>query len=285
MIYELEDTAKAASIFEGWEETLIYSCIQKIMGKIYVTDPVQPRSACAFVGCFAFYAGKPDEELVKNKPGDFVIMTPQNEEWAKVIEKCYPMAKRVTRYATRKDTKFDILKLQDMVKQLPEGYELRKIDGDIYDQCLQNPETADFVSVFGSKDKYLEYGKGFVILKGEEIQVRHRRTCREARAPKELSFTRLCDPPEAQLSAGTPRLKVVSGASSYSRYKEGIEIEVDTIETERRKHRATAACAALILECLKENLYPSWDAQNINSVRLAEKLGYEFAHEYVAYEV
>ena len=30
-----------------------------------------------------------------------------------------------------------------------------------------------------------------------QIQVRHRRTCREARAPKELSSARLCDPPEA----------------------------------------------------------------------------------------
>ena len=28
-----------------------------------------------------------------------------------------------------------------------------------------------------------------------------------------------------------------------------------------------------------------WDAQNINSVHLAEKLGYEYDHEYVAYEV
>ena len=28
-----------------------------------------------------------------------------------------------------------------------------------------------------------------------------------------------------------------------------------------------------------------WDAQNINSVHLAEKLWYEFNHEYVAYEV
>ena len=30
---------------------------------------------------------------------------------------------------------------------------------------------------------------------------------------------------------------------------------------------------------------PSWDAQNMNSVHLAEKLGYEFDHEYTAYEV
>lgn len=99
MVYELNDTAKAASIFADWEETLIYSCMQQIMGKIYVTDVDNPRAACAFVGCFAFYAGEPNEELIKNKPDGFVIMTPQNEEWAKLIEKCFPTAKRVRRYA------------------------------------------------------------------------------------------------------------------------------------------------------------------------------------------
>ena len=133
-----------------------------------------------------------------------------------------------------------------MVGQLPEGYKLKRIDSDIYDKCLLNPVTADFVSAFGSKERYLEYGRGMVIMKDDVI---------------------------------------VAGASSYTRYKEGIEIEVDTVESERRKHLATTVCAALILECLKENLYPSWDAQNMNSVHLAEKLGYEYAHEYVAYEV
>ena len=79
--------------------------------------------------------------------------------------------------------------------------------------------------------------------------------------------------------------RIVAGASSCTRCKEGIEIEVDTIEDERRKGLATIVCAALILQCLEEGLYPSWDAQNMNSVRLAEKLGYEFDHEYTAYEV
>jgi predicted GNAT family acetyltransferase len=79
--------------------------------------------------------------------------------------------------------------------------------------------------------------------------------------------------------------KFVSGASSYTRYKEGIEIEVDTIESERRKGLATVVCSALILNCLNEGLYPSWDAHNMNSVHLAEKFGYEFDHEYIAYEV
>ena len=65
MIYELKDTKKAEKIFDGWQETMIDSCIQQVMGKIFVTDLKHPKSACAFLGCFAFYSGVPDRELVK----------------------------------------------------------------------------------------------------------------------------------------------------------------------------------------------------------------------------
>ena len=246
MVFELKDTSKVENLFDGWQETLIWSCLQGVMGRVFVTDPEDPRSAFAYVGCFGFYAGEPDRELVENKPEGFVIMVPQDEKWAALIEDCFPSAKRVTRYAIRKDTCFDTAALQKEVDRLPEGYELKEIDTELYDQCLGNAVTMDFVAPFGSKEKYLEWGRGFVITKDGRI---------------------------------------VSGASSYTRYREGIEIEVDTVEEERLKHLATIACAALILRCLKEGLYPSWDAQNMNSVRLSEKLGYQFDHEYPAYEV
>ncbi|MGN0607947.1 MAG: GNAT family N-acetyltransferase [Oscillospiraceae bacterium] len=246
MVYELKDTSKVKELFAGWQETLIYSCLQNVMGKIYVTDTVSPVSAFAFVGCFGFFAGKPDRELVINKPDGFVIMVPQNEEWSVLIEECYPSAKRVTRYAIKKDTKFDVEMLKREIDRLPPEYELKQIDPGIYDMCLENPVTADFVSAFENKEQYLKIGRGMVIIKDG---------------------------------------KIVAGASSYTRYNEGIEIEVDTIESERRKHLATIVCSALILKCLDEGLYPSWDAHNMNSVHLAEKLGYEFDREYAAYEV
>ena len=85
MLCELEDTSKVKELFAGWNETLIFSCLQKIMGKVYVSDPEQPKSAYAFVGCFGFYAGIPDKEMVMDRPDGFVIMTPQNNEWAKLI--------------------------------------------------------------------------------------------------------------------------------------------------------------------------------------------------------
>ncbi len=246
MIVELNDTSKVKDLFAGWQETLIYSCLQKVMGSIYVTNLDEPVSALAYVGCFGFVAGKPNRELLENKPEGFAIITPQNEDWANLIEEVYSNVRKVTRYAIRKDTQFDTAALQKNMDMLPNGYEIKEIDSDLYDKCMEDPVTRDFVSSFANKKQYLDLGRGIVILKDD---------------------------------------KIVSGASSYTRYKEGIEIEVDTVESERRNHLATIACSALILRCLKENLYPSWDAQNINSVRLAEKLGYEFDHEYIAYEV
>ncbi len=214
--------------------------------KIYVTDSDTPVSAMVYVGCFAFYAGVPDKELVMSKQKGFVIMIPQNKGWEACIEACFPTAKKVTRYAIKKDTQFDLPFLRSVVEKLPEGYELTEIDEDIYDLCLTDPVTRDFVSSFESKEKYLKIGRGMVVMKSGRI---------------------------------------VSGASSYTRYNEGIEIEVDTVPEERRNGLASVACAALILRCLDEGVYPSWDAQNMNSVHLAEKLGYEFDHEYTAYEV
>ncbi len=77
----------------------------------------------------------------------------------------------------------------------------------------------------------------------------------------------------------------VSGASSYSGYNGGIEIEIDTREDYRRRGLAYICGAKLILECLKRGWYPSWDAHNRGSVALAEKLGYHFDYEYTVYEI
>jgi len=38
MISELKDTSKAEALFDGWEETLIYSCLQNVMGKVFFID-------------------------------------------------------------------------------------------------------------------------------------------------------------------------------------------------------------------------------------------------------
>lgn len=238
----------AAEIFGDWKETLIWSCLQGVMGEVHTNGD----SAMAILGDFAFYAGTPSEKLVCFKPDscqqDFIIMIPQNDEWAELIEKCYgEKAKKVTRYAIKKEKDvFDKEKLQQVTEQLPKGYELRLLEEDAFKQCKENKWANDLVSQFKDYETYKKLGMGAVILKDG---------------------------------------KLVAGASSYSRYNEGIEIEIDTKKDHRRKGLAYICGAKLILECLERDLYPSWDAQNMWSVGLAEKLGYHYSHSYTAYEV
>lgn len=237
-------------IFESWNETLIWSCLQGIMGEIHMNSTED--AAVAILGDFAFFAGNPSEELVRWKPEncrqDFMIMVPQNDEWAKLIEACFgDKARKVTRYATKKKQNvFDVSKLERAVSDLSEDYQLKMLGAQEYNTCRNSGWAKDLVSQYKDYDTYRGLGLGVVALKDGEL---------------------------------------VAGASSYSTYNAGIEIEIDTREDHRRKGLAYACGAKLVLECLKKGLYPSWDAQNKWSIALAEKLGYQFSHEYTAYEI
>lgn len=238
------------NLFENWDESMIWSCLQGIMGEIYTS--AENDAAMAILGDFAFYAGKPREELIRFKPEtcerNFLIMVPQNDKWAELIERTYgARAKKVSRYAMKKEKDvFDVCELKKAILKLPEGYELKLLEENEYNLCQNHRWANDFVSQFKDFDTYKNLGLGVVVFKDGEL---------------------------------------VSGASSYSRYREGIEIEIDTREDHRRKGLAYACGAKLILECLEKGLYPSWDAQNMWSAALAEKLGYHFSHEYTAYEM
>lgn len=252
MIFEVKRSEKVEKLFERWNETMIWSCLQNVMGHLYVDCIENPSSVMAIIADFCFFAGKPNEELVLYKPEickqNFIIMVPQNEEWAVLIEKCYKgKCKKVTRYAIKKEKDvFDIDKLQGAVDSLDSEYSIKMIDKDLFYKCRKISWCRDFVSQYDSFEMYKKYGLGVVILKDGEI---------------------------------------VSGASSYTSYIGGIEVEIDTKEEYRRRGLAYVCGAKLILECLKRNLYPSWDAQNRWSAALSEKLGYHFDHEYTAYEI
>lgn len=241
---------KITELFGGWEETLIWSCLQGVMGEIHVSSAKD--AAVAILGDFAFYAGNPDEELLRvpweNSESDFRIMVPQNDAWGALFAECYgDRAKKVLRYALKKEKGiFDRARLEQAAAKLPEGCRWRLIGEQEYDLCKSTGWARDFVSQFRTWERFQELGLGVVLFLDGEL---------------------------------------AAGASSYSRYREGIEIEIDTREDCRRRGLAYACGARLILECLDRGWYPSWDAQNLWSLALAEKLGYHFSHEYAAYEI
>lgn len=253
MIYEILDTSKVAKLFDGWEETLIWSCLQRVMGHIFANDLENPTSAMAIIGDFCFFAGEPMKELVEFKPEcckqGFIIMTPGAKGWGGLIELVYrDKATKTTRYAIKKEQDiFDRDKLQNIVNEASESLDVYEIDSDIFQLTRTEGWMRDLTSQYDSYEDYVSKGAlGVVVMKDGDI---------------------------------------VSGASAYTAYNDGIEIEIDTREDCRRNGYALLCAAKLILNCIDQGKYPSWDAQNPGSVALAEKLGYHFSHEYTVYEI
>lgn len=244
------------SIFDYTNETFVLSFTQGHMGRGWVDDLANPTCAQILVGDFCLIAGNPESKeaisLVQNIPAGYkspwLIMAPQNEKWGNIIDVCYQdRARKCSRYAFKKERDcFCKEQLESYIDRLPDRYRIARIDETLYYQSLQQDFSKDFCSQFMSADDFLERGIGFCVLLNDEI---------------------------------------VGGASSYTIYNDGIEIEVDIKKEYRRQGLASACASKLILECLARHQYPSWDAANKESAALAEKLGYRFDCEYDIYEI
>lgn len=244
------------ALFAGWPETCIWSCLQGVMGRVYAEAGAHPSWAAARLGDFCFLAGTPSREAalipVREQDGgaEYVIMVPQSAGWAAVIGEVYgACASPFTRYATKKDgTSFDRERLSQMAGRVPSGYEIRPIGRELFKQLKGLAWGRDLVRQYQDFGQFSRLG---------------------------LGFAAVC------LTDGEP----AAGASSYSSYLGGVEIEIDTQERHQRRGLARACGARMILGCLERGLYPSWDAHNRASLDLALSLGYELDHEYLAYEV
>ena len=239
------DQKQIAPFFEGWEETLIWSYLDGSMGYAITDNEESPAAAQIVVGEFCFFAGEPNDELVQ-KPGA-LFLVPQNEDWRACIERVWGegVQKRL-RYAIKKEPDaFDKHKLTRFANSLGREFSLRLFDEAIVRASVLEEWSRDFCAQFADAGDFLARGIGVAALYQGEL---------------------------------------VAGASSYSIYRGGIEIEIDTKPEFRRHGLATACGARLILECLSRGLYPSWDAYDLRSVSLAEKLGYHVSQPYVVYE-
>ena len=240
---------KVESLFAGWDETLIWSCLQGVMGSLYGNSQEDPDAAAACLGDFAFFAGNPDRELLEWICGEInapKLLVPGSSAWSALMESTFGnRLLKTRRYRILKGGEhFDVEALEANVRRLPEEMEIVPIGKDLYEELKIESWSADFVAQFNTYEEFEELGLGFVVLLD--------------RVP-------------------------VSGASSYSRYREGIEIEVDTRDDYRRRGLAAASASRLILECLERGLYPSWDAASEISARFAEKLGYVRGEPYDCY--
>lgn len=251
-VYLLSATGleKAARLFAGSHETLIRSALEGAMGEksqVFGNHRDFPTAVRADTGDFAIFAGDPAAAgalIAGTKVPLFCPAFPEEEEiWEAAFRAKFPELKTFNRYAFYHDPAvFDREKLQGFLRVLPAGFTLREIDRELYERCRAERWSQDLVGNFSDSEIFCRNGLGFVAVA-----------------------------PDGELAAG---------ASSYSIYRGGIEIEVDTRKSYRQMGLGRAVSAALILRCLDRGLYPSWDAANLISVRLAKSLGYKEKGEY-----
>lgn len=251
-VYQVMDLRSIAPLFQGQNDTLILACLQGLHGHAYADNLQRPKSAKIITADFCFFAGEPSSDLVAHWPqtaGDCLILTPPNPQWDAVIRTHYGnRAKPALRYAIKKEAPdlFDRALLHRIIRHIPDGHTLMMIDRSLYRQIQSLPWAQDLCSQFPTYEDYHANGLGAVLCKDGEV---------------------------------------LAGASSYIHYHGGIEVEIDTRSDHRRKGFALRCGAKLILACLERGLYPSWDAANMASVALAEKLGYHFDRTYSIYNV
>ena len=242
---------KIFDIFENMTDTLILSCLQGHMGQVWVDDLKDPKVAQILVGIFVYYSGDvkllATKELLYNIPEHILAVVP-NKEWKHKIEMIHGSSiDKFQRYAFKKSmVNLNKNKLTSFVSTLDKNYELKKIDKSIIKLPSFNRLSEDLIGQFDSEDDFLERGFGYCILHKDEV---------------------------------------VCAATSFSIYDGGIEIEVDTHKKYRRKGLATVAVYALILYCLERGIYPNWDAANLESVHMAQKIGYILDQPYDTYYI
>jgi GNAT superfamily N-acetyltransferase len=239
------DKNRIAPLFSGWDETLIRSYLQGHMGYALANDEENPTAAQIVMGDFCFIAGVPDDALAARAASWEIA--PQNKDWCACIERVWgDGVNKHLRYAIKNEPDvFDTKRLAAFTRSMPIGFSLRPFDAKLCAQSRRERWSKDFCALFDSDEDFLARGLGMAVVFDGQI---------------------------------------VSGASSYCIFDGGIEIEIDTKPEFRERGFATACGAALILECLERGLYPSWDAYDLRSVSLAEKLGYHMDHPYLVYD-
>lgn len=87
---KIDDQLKIYTWYRDWDESMLWSCFQKIMGEVYVDHLEHPQSGIVYVNCFAFAAGKPNKLLVQNwydeKVSSFAIITARDDSWDNIFK-------------------------------------------------------------------------------------------------------------------------------------------------------------------------------------------------------
>ncbi len=251
---EKNEMNKIAHFFEGIQDSMVIACLQGYNGEAYVKSWEDPKAALIVSAEYSFFGGAPEssdaEYLVKNffdvagTDASTAIFPEHLPEWEQTLMACKANnPESVPRFGiVQKDYDFDLEMLRDYAASLPDGYEMKDFDEDLYNQAMSEKWSEEFCEGFASAEEFLTRGFGVAAVKDGRL---------------------------------------VGGISTQTVYDGGAELQLATHEDHRQKGIAAACAAAMIIKCKERGMRPCWDAANLISKRIALKLGYEYKGEYI----
>jgi len=237
-------------LFEGcrYDRVLIDSILEGHFGDAYADCMNGPTVARLDSGAFTMLGGNPSaddvQELLLRAPVYYV--TPQDDGWRQKLLDVF--ASRISKltFIDFLSTSLDPRRLTQLVRVLPPGYELKRIDKLLAKQLPSDIGNEYFFENFHTVDDFLERGIGYCILHQD---------------------------------------KIASAATSMAQCSKAIDIEIETAAEYRGRGLGTVVGAQLVSHCLEQGIEPRWLANNIASEKLALKLGYSRGETYETFEI
>lgn len=249
MIKLNKDNLNLANIF--FKDIKFYmakTALEGYMGEVFVDNIEKPEFSFVFLERLCFIDGNSNNEFAKKaleEIDEYYKVIIANEEWFELIEKVYKNNFEIS-------SRYSIKKETKFNKRMLEEY-IENLDSHYkikkIDEKMYNriQQTDSYVTNLGMSDQYEKNGIGFCALNENQ--------------------------------------EIIAVITSDGIFNGGIDVNIKVRDIDRRKGIATALSAKMILECIRKNIYPSWDAANLNSVGLAQKLGYELDSEYRIYKI
>lgn len=231
-----------------YDTVLINSVLDGHTGRMLVDSDTNPKIARLDTGAFTMFGGDHDLEVVMDliQYSPIYIITPENQKWTNIFMNVF--MNRVVKLPFREyhSNTLNAEKLTEIIKKLPAGYELKRLDKELCEQLPLDISNEYFFENYISIDDFIKRGVGFCILFNE---------------------------------------KIVSAATSMASSRYAIDIEIETEDNFRKKGLGTIVGAELVLYCIQNNIVPKWLAANKDSEKLAERLGFSKGVCYETFQI
>lgn len=237
--------------FKDWQKNMVSYGLEARLGQLFLNE--SETTVFYALGNFLFLAGDVDArffvEYYEKHGLENKILISEEKAWQDFLDKNenVPPLRRFKRFAFSDTIDVDKAKLTKLIQDLPEKYELRPINQDLYEDLGAEDWSQDLQGDFKDFSQFEACGGfGFLLL--------HDR-------------------------------KTIAGVSSGLVYRSAIEIEIATKNNYQKQGLAKVLAARMLLEATKRGTIPLWDAHNDASRKIANFLGYQCLGAYPAYEL